>query len=357
MGVKTMMPKFTTIALVSVAFMFSRAALGAEIARPGTINYVEGAAYLDGQPVTDKSVGTAELNPGEELSTRAGKAEILLTPGVFLRLDDNSTVKMISPDLTHTQVALEQGRAGVEVDEIHSENNLDIVDIVDAGVTTQLLKNGYYEFNADQPTAAVFDGKAAVEVADGKYRVVKSHHELALVAGPNDKPLAKEKPADFNTKEAKDDLYNWNSLRSQYLAEANHQIAGEYADEAGFAPGWYWDPSMRDYTFLGPGAFYSPFGWGFYPLGWYGGGWYGGGLYGGGWYGNGWRGGNPHLRSPHGPVHPGAPFRGGPAHPSGFAGGGSHGNPGFHSMGAGGFHESGGFGGGGGGFHGGGGRR
>ena len=65
------------------------------------------------------------------------------------------------------------------------------------------------------------------------------------------------------------------SLRSQYLAEANSQIAGEYAS-AGYGPGWYWNPYGWGYTFIGAGPLYSPFGWGFYPFGW-------GGLY-GGWY-------------------------------------------------------------------------
>jgi hypothetical protein len=312
-----MMPKFMTIALTGATLALGPAAFGANVARPGTVNYVEGAAYLNGEQVTDTSVGSTDLNPGQELTTQKGKAEILLTPGVFLRLDDNSTVKMISPDLTHTQVALERGRVGVEVDEIHPENNLDIVD---AGVTTQLVKNGYYEFNADQPAAMVFDGKAAVEVGDGKYRVVKSHHELALVAGPNGKPLAKEKPAGFDVNAAKDDLYNWNSLRSQYLAEANNQIAGQYAGGPGFVPGWYWNPYMWDYTFIGVGPFYSPFGWGFYPYGW-GGGWYGG------WYGG-------HYYGYHGIGRVGAPNH--PVPMSGFHGG----------MAGGGFHGGGGFGGG-----------
>jgi hypothetical protein len=297
-----MMPKITTVALAGAALVLGPAAFGANSARPGTVNYVEGAAYLNGEQLTGKSVGSRDLNPGEELSTQIGKAEILLTPGVFLRLDDNSEVKMISPDLTKTQVELEHGRAGIEVDEIYPQNNLDILD---AGVTTQLVKNGYYEFNADQPTAMVFDGKAAVEVGDGKYRVVKSHHELALVSGRGDKPLANEKPASFNTDEAKDDLYNWNSLRSQYLAEANNQIAGEYVGGPGFAPGWYWDPYMWDYTFIGMGPFYSPFGWGFYPYGWAGG-WYGGHY--------GYRG----IGRVSGPAHG---FAGGGFH-GGFAGGG-----------------------------------
>ena len=321
-----MMPELKAMALAGLGLMLGMPAFGANTARPGTVNYIEGAAYLDGQQVTDKSIGNTDLNPGQELTTQKGKAEILLTPGVFLRLDDDSAVKMISPDLARTQVELEHGRAGIEVDEIHPQNNLDIID---AGVTTQLLKNGFYEFNADQPAAMVFDGKAAVEVGDGKYRVVKSHHELALVAGPNDKPIAQEKPASFNTNEAKDDLYNWNSLRSQYLAEANNQIAGQYLGGSDFYPGWYWDPYAYGYTFIGIDPFYSPFGWGFYPFGW---GWYGG-WYGGRYYGHyGYRG--PSRVS--GPVH------GGPAggvHAGGFAGGGFHGG-GF--AGGGGFHGGGG---------------
>ncbi len=79
----------------------------AEPARPGTINYVEGKAYLDGQPLNPRDVGSIGLDPGQELRTGAGKAEILLTPGVFLRIDSNSTVKMVSPDLTLTQVEVE----------------------------------------------------------------------------------------------------------------------------------------------------------------------------------------------------------------------------------------------------------
>jgi hypothetical protein len=71
---------------------------------PGTLNYVEGSASLDGQALNNKSVGNIELKAGQELTTGTGKAEILLTPGIFLRVDSNSAVKMISPDLAQTQV-------------------------------------------------------------------------------------------------------------------------------------------------------------------------------------------------------------------------------------------------------------
>ncbi|WP_433984262.1 hypothetical protein RBB78_04205 [Tunturiibacter empetritectus] len=95
---------------------------GANPARPGTLNYVEGQASIDGRQVTAHSVGQAEVEPGQYLATADGKAEMLLTPGVFLRLDKNSTVKMIKPDLTHTEVSVEQGRAEVEADQLYPQN-------------------------------------------------------------------------------------------------------------------------------------------------------------------------------------------------------------------------------------------
>jgi hypothetical protein len=271
----------------------------AEPARPGTVNYIEGAAYLNGIPLNGHNIGSAELDAAQELTTDAGKAEILLTLGIFLRVDDHSVVKMISPDLTKTQVEPESGRAGVEVDQIFPQN---MVQIIDHGVTTQLIKPGYYEFNANQPEAMVFTGRAEVEVGNGKWETVKDHHELALAPG------ARDKTASFDVQQANDELYNWSSLRSHYLAEANNQIAGEYASTPGFYPGWYWDPYMWGYTYIGWGPFFSPFGWGFYPWGGFYGG-YGRGFYGGGYYG-------------------GRGFAGG-----GFAGGGFHGGGGFGGRG------------------------
>ena len=151
----------TMIALIGLAIS-GAPAFAVEQAGPGTVNYLEGATYLNGQPLKAKDVGSATLEVGQELRTGTGKAEVLLTPGVFLRLDSNSTVKMISPDLTLTQVELEKGRASVEVDELHDQNDLQVID---AGATTRLDKTGYYEFDANQPEAMVFKGMAKLEVA------------------------------------------------------------------------------------------------------------------------------------------------------------------------------------------------
>jgi len=293
---------------------------------PGTVNYIEGAVYLNGSQLTTKDLGNVTVEPGQEISTENGKAELLLTPGVFLRLDENSMVKMVSPDLALTQVQLEKGRAGIEVDEIHDENNLQVID---AGVTTRLNKRGYYEFDANQPTAMVFKGEAHVQVGGNKWEKVKGEHQVVLSAG------AEPKPQKFDKDDAKDDLYNWNNLRSQYMAEANNQMAAEYTGPYS-GPGWYWDPWSFGYAYMGVGPFASPFGWGFYPYGWGGFSPYWGGvtyyrplgrIHHGGYVGG--------VR--HGYV--GGAVRGNPAHYGGFHNGGEFG--GFHGGAAGGFHGGG----------------
>src|ERR1700733_11436545 len=78
--------------------------VAASSAVPGTLNYVEGQVAVAGQTVTSHSVGSVQLEPNQVLETGQGRAELLLTPGVFLRVGDNSAVRLISPGLADTRV-------------------------------------------------------------------------------------------------------------------------------------------------------------------------------------------------------------------------------------------------------------
>src|SRR6202166_5032863 len=91
---------------------------------PGTLNYVEGQVYVADQLLDQNSVGKTNVQVGQSLRTETGKAEILLTPGVFLREGDNTSVSLIAAGLADTEVKLTQGHAMVEVDQIYPENNL-----------------------------------------------------------------------------------------------------------------------------------------------------------------------------------------------------------------------------------------
>jgi hypothetical protein len=230
---------------------------------PGTVNYVEGQVRLGGQKLGAKSIGSAVLEAGQSLSTQAGKAEVLLTPGVFFRIGNGSSVRMISAGLTNTEVELTHGTAIAEVAELHPENNLRVLE---GSMTVRLEKTGLYEFDRDGNGFRVFEGKAVVDTGS-RHVKVKSKHQLSasdegiLVAQKFDRKMHQD-----------DDLYNWSSLRSAYLAEANVNEASYY-EQYGWMPGgpmwwgagWYWDPWFDAFTFLpADGIFFSPFGWGFY---------------------------------------------------------------------------------------------
>lgn len=285
-----------------------------QTAAPGAVNYVEGSVQLNGDSLNSKSVGSAQLEAGQAISTETGKTEFLLTPGVYVRLADNSKATLVNPSLTKTQVSVDRGEAMVEVDQIYKQND---IEVVENGVSTELMKPGLYDFNPGHHTVRVFSGEAQVQENDQRVKL-KEGHELDLNTN------AKLKAAKFDKGAAENsDLYRWSSLRSDYLAEANIDAAGVYYAGGVYGPGWfgagwYWDPWLTGYTFLPAyGGFYSPFGWGFYsprfvyysPL------WYRG------YYG----------RAAEG-VHP--PEREGRASPIGHEG---------FRAGAGGFHEGGGF--------------
>ena len=322
--------------------------------QPGTVNYIEGQAAIGRQALSDKSVGSAQLAAGQSLSTEDGRVEILLTPGIFLRIGDHSSLQMNSPGLADTIMTLQNGRAMVEVADIRPENN---VRIGANGSSTRLLKPGLYDFDADRGLIRVFDGKAVVQTG-GRQTEVKSGRELNLNAA------GKLKAQKFDKKAYMDDFYRWASLRSSYLAEANVDAARTYTGAGGWAPGgwygygWYWDPWFDAYTFIpGDGIFYDPFGWGFYSPGFvFGAPYFGYGYgYGGGRYrhfGPGYRPGQTAGgRSPGFAGHAHSVGSGGFGSVSrnDFGGGGFRSGGGFRAGGAG-FH------GGAGGFHGGGGK-
>lgn len=335
--------KVMTLAALSAALCLPAEAAGSTAgpAQPGSLNAVEGQVTIGGRKVTQADIGNAAVPPGGVLATRSGKAEVLLTPGVVLRIGDNSSVRLDSMLLSDTRVSVVQGSAMVEADRLYPENH---VQILNAGTDTTLVRDGLYRFDSQPPALSVIAGEAKL-TSGNRTITVKKSHEVLLATGTKLKARSEDRPK-------YDELYAWSDMRSQYLANASAQEAENYA---GGGPGWtgtgwYWDPAFDMYGFIpANGWFYGPFGYPFYSpywasyywptigFGWGGYGWGGYGYYGhpafrGGYYG-----------------HPG--FRGGvaghPASRGGFGGGGRFSaGPSMHSFAGGGMHMGGGFGGG-----------
>ena len=256
----------TSVWAVAVGIGCVALAGGAAVAQgmgPGTVSFVEGQAALNGNPLMPGSEDRVAFKAGQMLSTGNGRAEVTLTPGVVLRMDRSSVVKMVKAEPTHSEVLLESGRADVVVGDLPGQRELE-VDTAN-GVQTSLLKPGLYDFDAKAGELKVYDGKAAVSrSADAKWIDVKDGQELALNGSTG-------KASDFNSA---DDRQRYYAARYGegfgYGAEGGDYPLGEgYPYGYGYGPGF---------------GFYGPFAYGFYPGFFYGGGFgygFGGGYFGG----------------------------------------------------------------------------
>jgi FecR-like protein len=325
-------------AALLVAIGVPSLALSAQTVRtalPGTVNYVEGQVSIDGKSLSAKQDGNTQLQPNQTLSTQNGKAEILLSPGTFVRAGNDTAVRMVSTGLVAPTIEVVRGEAMVEVDQKPKEAE---VDVLEHGATASIVKEGLYSFHSDEGKIEVIDGKVKVTDTGGSKEFGRGK-EVVL----NGEPL---KTVSFDRK-AEDDLYRWSNVRSDYLAEANASTA-QYI-YGGYGPfwgdGWYWNPYFDSWSWLpGDGFFYSPFGYPFFSPGYamyapyYGRFGYRGGYGRAGLRGNGFVARNSAARPGvnMAPRISGGGFRGG-----GFSGGGFRGGGGFS----------------GGGFRGGGGRR
>lgn len=233
-------------------------------AKPGVVNYVEGNAFVNGRQVSAQTLKAVFLNANDVISTDLGKAEVLLTPGVFLRIGNNTQVRMVSPSLTDTQVEVTKGEAMIEADDIVKDSH---VSVLDGGGVATIEKNGLYRFKADDShSVAVLEGKLEVSLGDRQTDLGKGH-EL---------DLSDNKAQKFDPKQS-DDLFAWSNIRSEYNAASSYQTArdvnatnyggvwGDYGFSGGYGSGWLWNSGFNSYAWLpGNAAFYSPFGFGFY---------------------------------------------------------------------------------------------
>jgi uncharacterized membrane protein YgcG len=227
-------------------------------ALPGTVNYVEGQVSIDGSPLPAKQNGDTQVQPNQSLMTANGKAEMLLTPGVFVRAGNNSDIRMVSNGLANPTIEVVRGEAMIEVDQKVTGAQ---IDVLEHGATASILKYGLYRFDGDQ---------GRIEVIDGKLRVAENGTTKELGKGKevliNGEPL---KTVRFD-RDAEDDLYRWSSVRSAYLADANTVTAQSIYNGYGsyWGPDWYWDSYFDTWSWMpGDGFFYSPFGYPFFSPG------------------------------------------------------------------------------------------
>ena len=145
-------------------------------ARSGLINYSEGDVLVNGQPLQHKFGTYTSLKEGSDLVTRSGRAEILLTPNTYLRVGEESGIRMVSADLGDTRLELLGGSAMMDSSTAPGKTPVTIT-VRDAEV--RFLAPGKYRVDSDPPQLRVFEGGAQV-TNNGRTVKVESSQLLPL---------------------------------------------------------------------------------------------------------------------------------------------------------------------------------
>jgi hypothetical protein len=253
----------------------------------GLLQFTLGSVFLADQPIHKTATNLVEVKPGQVLRTGSdGKAEILLTPGVFLRLDNDSSIRMDSNQLSNTRLTLLSGNAMVECDELLEGN---AVAFTVGKYPVELRKKGLYRLDAEPPGVATLKGEAFV--AGNLNATVNKGKFLAFDA-------AVPQPEKFKVNK-NDDLYAFSKARSEDSVYATG-VSSSSLYTAGYTgctgSAWYLMSGVGMYSYLPcQGMFSNPFGYAFLGLNygylWDGPGYYMapygyyGGYYGAGYYG------------------------------------------------------------------------
>src|SRR5437899_10588041 len=83
-------------------------------AKSGVVSYTEGTVKLADQPVEATATSFPEVKERAVLHTEDGRAEVLLTMGVILRMREDSSLMMLTNRLIDTRLDLLSGSHLIE---------------------------------------------------------------------------------------------------------------------------------------------------------------------------------------------------------------------------------------------------
>ncbi len=188
-------------------------------ARAGGVNFVAGTVTVKR---VDGAVATLTMNDdlrsGDVVATGVdGRVEVLLNPGSYLRLAENSEFELVDNSLDNLRLRLNRGAAVAEV--IGFEDEQPVVSLATPQTKIVVVKSGIYHvkvFAPDTTELAVRKGGALV----GNSTTVVKGGKKAIINGSNAVALVKL------TKQETDALDDWSRARAEFLAKANARMTG-----------------------------------------------------------------------------------------------------------------------------------
>ena len=186
-------------------------------AHSGVVHFSEGSVFLDDQALEQKYATFPNIQEGSTLRTAKGRAEVLLTPGVFLRLDEESAIRMRSNSLADTRVEFLKGVVLVDSVDAIADNHV-VLTYKDSQV--RFGKQGVYRLDFETATVQAYSGQAEI-MHDGKTFTVDDSHLFFLTLDLTTKKL------DTGTDDA---FYDWARDRSNSISAENQVGAQSSGD-------------------------------------------------------------------------------------------------------------------------------
>lgn len=183
--------------------------------RSGLIYFFDGYVFLGDEQLQQKFGRFPEIGEGHVLRTELGRAEVLLTPGVVLRIDENSAVRMLSDSLTDTRIELLRGSAILEAS--HEAVNSP-VKLIYKTWQVRLPQDSAVRVDSAPANVRVYSGTAEVS-AEGDANTLTAQRGEIL-------PFASVLVAEQAATPAADAFNVWAMNRSSVVSEDNTIGAG-----------------------------------------------------------------------------------------------------------------------------------
>ena len=212
-------------------------------ARAGGVNAVTGktGVHARGSDVWEQLTIKDNLEGGDVVKTGLdGRVEILLNPGSYMRVAENSEFELTNNSLDNLEVRLISGTAIVEA--TGADDTELLINITTPHTKMSIVRSGLYRVNVvpgDQTEVIVRKGKLLLPDPGAQIKSGKK-----LIFSRNSYSVAKLTDAE---KKDVDSFDLWSKTRADLVAKVNRQVTSRDRRmlRAGFSDDWNWRFSPR----------------------------------------------------------------------------------------------------------------
>lgn len=193
------------------------------------------------------------VNSGDQMRTEeTGRLEVLLNPGSYLRLAENSEAEMVDTQLDSLRLKLIKGSAIVEI--TGSSDVKIFTEVITPQTSVSLVRTGLYRFNvvpSKSTELVVYKGRAVI--GTGELVTVKGGKKIVVMGGGLPEIVKVDK-------KNQDSFDFWSKSRSETLVAANSRLSDQALSNAILSSGmrplrtgaglWVYDPFFRSHTFF-----------------------------------------------------------------------------------------------------------